>query len=327
MELCDIMSKNRKGYSVKELYRGLRREIMKKLALLCCCLIAVLVFGCGTPSEVPEEKCAHGSYEKGSERYVKGKTCNDPLTKYAICNDCGEEVRVGKVESRWKCTSDSAKKPEVVKKATCTEEGISQWTCIECGAVRQFVVEKIEHQYLHFFEEDTPRCVGCGMNAPQIPVDHVHEYECTWMDEYRNEIFNHYVGGRNYKCKECDASYSECFDEHGVFDAEAVLRKLQKEARDMGYVVVLDEGVFPFNGDGQRLYSAISFKDTSSFEYVSDLTELGKKLLQSALDYYSPASDVYMYIRVDSDFDWATTYFRVELYFIGRDYYNESVMR
>ena len=300
---------------------------MKKLALLCCCLIAVLVFGCGTPSEEPDEKCPHGSYEKGSERYVKGKTCNDPLTKYAICNDCGEEVRVGKVESRWKCTSDSAKKPEVVKKATCTEDGISQWTCIECGAVRQFVVEKIEHLYLHFFEEDTPRCVDCGLHLQEVAADHEHEYEETGSHEYRHEIFNHYVGVRYFGCKHCEDGYSECFDEYGVFEAEAALRKLQKEAQEMGFVVVLDEDKFPFYIDSQHLFRSISHNETSSMEFVADMVDIGKDALNEAASYYSPTSDCYMFIKVNCVYSGSATRFSVDVYFAFRNRFNESWLR
>ena len=74
---------------------------MKKKIFISCFvgLIGFLCCGCGVSSLLGKNVCPHENYEIGKVRYEHGPCCEDQMTVYTICKDCGEEVIAGTIPS------------------------------------------------------------------------------------------------------------------------------------------------------------------------------------------------------------------------------------
>ena len=104
-----------------------------------------------------------------------------------ICPDCGTEN-----ESRY-CTNCGKLSPlehvhswgewELIKEASCTEEGLEQRVCSEDAThVETRSVEKLEHQWIDATYTQPKTCVLCGAQSGNVK-GYIGNLDGTWSEE------------------------------------------------------------------------------------------------------------------------------------------------
>ena len=145
---------------------------MKKyLMLIFVMLICFTLIGCKEPENPgtvipPIEE--HDCYEFQSE-WIDDEpfTCGETGYQHTICTKCGELVEMQKIMKRHEYNE------ELVKEATCTEDGITKRTCINCNLEQEIKIYRTGHE------------IG-GIAITKQPTSSA-------------------IGQRAVKCKNCDA--------------------------------------------------------------------------------------------------------------------------
>jgi hypothetical protein len=291
---------------------------MKKCFLVCLILALLCFNGCEqaqqstepTPTAeqtqptvqttVPEPtQCKHEDLLTTfirEETYLDyGGSCEDPTHVYNQCRDCGEFVFVRDEPSELECVY-TGNIDEVIKEATCTEDGLFTFTCRNCGKLRERTEPSKGHQYYWFWGEDTPRCSGCGLLQEDFCN---HEYELSFSTEPNGHI----PGKRCYQCKNCEKEKLEYFDKYGDYDLRAVKDAVTAKLQALGFQVLEDYDL----ASSTVVYKAhdkIHCKDTNSKKAPQQLIELSDDVIHKLLyhnrlgEYGSDPANYYAWVRV-----------------------------
>lgn len=271
---------------------------MKKLSLLFVILAVLCFAGCDNEqpqnsepvstteqtqptvqTTVPEPtQCKHENLFTTfirEETYLDyGGSCEDPTHVYNKCRDCGEFVFVRDDPSGLECVYTGVK-DEVIKEATCTEEGLFTFTCRNCGKLRERTQPSKGHQYYLFWGEDVPRCAGCDLLQEDFCN---HEYELSFSTEPEG----HFPGKRNYQCKHCGKEKVECFDKYGDYDLRTVKDEVTAKLQALGFQVLEDcdtsQSVHVY-----KAFDSIHCKETNSKKATQQLLELSDDVIYQLL--------------------------------------------
>jgi hypothetical protein len=290
---------------------------MKKRLFLLGMLIALTCVSCrGVTSSEDKETpvCAHENFEPDSKRYEGGPACSDPVSVYMTCSDCGEEVKTEEVESKRKCSCGYDDK-ELVRKPTCTEEGLVTWNCSTCNTEYSYSMEKKPHYYLHFYGEEFPRCIECG----QIDETETCKHEYEQMDEL--ECSEYDPGKILYKCRHCDAEHTEYYDKYGKYELDTVLQELQKKAQQLGAQVVVDYEKLFSHYNTERNSVTVRYRKTTSETATSALLEQMDALFAPMKEGHSDLSEMYVCVQIGFDYGMTGPVFYVEILYIHKNLY------
>ena len=134
---------------------------MKKyLMLIFVMLICFTLIGCKEPENPgtvnpPIEE--HDCYEFQSE-WIDDEpfTCGETGYQHTLCTKCGELVEMQKIMKRHEYNE------EIVKEATCTEDGITKRTCINCNLEQEIKTYRTGHEIggLAITKQPTASAIG-----------------------------------------------------------------------------------------------------------------------------------------------------------------------
>lgn len=115
------------------------KVIISMLAVSATLALGAFMGGCSLSDKIEQWRCDH---ENITENVVIDPTCYEKGELKETCDDCGKTWTedIEKVAHTW---NDG----EVVVEATCTETGITRYTCtVEgCEAVEDRITDKVEH--------------------------------------------------------------------------------------------------------------------------------------------------------------------------------------
>lgn len=116
-----------------------KKVIISMLAVSTTLALGAFMGGCSLSDKIEQWRCDH---ENITENVVIDPTCYEKGEMKETCDDCGKTWTedIAKVAHTW---NDG----EVVVEATCTETGITRYTCtVEgCEAVEDRITDKLEH--------------------------------------------------------------------------------------------------------------------------------------------------------------------------------------
>lgn len=116
-----------------------KKALISMLAVTATLALGAFMGGCSLSDNIKQWKCDH---ENITENVVIDPTCYEKGELKETCDDCGKTWTedIAKVAHTW---NDG----EVVVEATCTETGITRYTCtVEgCEAVEDRITDKLEH--------------------------------------------------------------------------------------------------------------------------------------------------------------------------------------
>lgn len=132
-----------------------KKVIISMLAVTATLALGAFMGGCSLSDKIEQWKCDH---ENITENVVIDPTCYEKGELKETCDDCGKTWTedIEKVAHTW---NDG----EVVVEATCTETGITRYTCtVEgCEAVEDRITDKIEHTRVEM-PAVAPTCTTVG---------------------------------------------------------------------------------------------------------------------------------------------------------------------
>lgn len=132
-----------------------KKVIISMLAVSATLALGAFMGGCSLSDKIEQWKCDH---ENITENVVIDPTCYEKGEMKETCDDCGKTWTedIEKVAHTW---NDG----EVVVEATCTETGITRYTCtVEgCEAVEDRVTDKVEHTRVEM-PAVVPTCTTVG---------------------------------------------------------------------------------------------------------------------------------------------------------------------
>ena len=196
---------------------------MKRLAVLLSVLLMLVLcvtalVACNPPEPDPETPCTH-EWVAGS--FTVKPICGE-LTegkRQYVCSLCGETKEETVTNEATKCAWESN---AVTKEATCTEDGILTYTCVNCGDTNDRAIVKLGHKldiYNAEVDYDANKrqipCVQCdytvekeayvlysdfGAVGDGVAEDHeairdAHRYANEWgIDVWADEGATYYIG-------------------------------------------------------------------------------------------------------------------------------------
>ncbi|MBE7101291.1 MAG: hypothetical protein E7364_06745 [Clostridiales bacterium] len=132
-----------------------KKVIISMLAVSATLALGAFMGGCSLSDKIEQWRCDH---ENITENVVIDPTCYEKGELKETCDDCGKTWTedIEKVAHTW---NDG----EVVVEATCTETGITRYTCtVEgCEAVEDRVTDKVEHTRVEM-PAVAPTCTTVG---------------------------------------------------------------------------------------------------------------------------------------------------------------------
>ena len=132
-----------------------KKVLISMLAVSATLALGAFMGGCSLSDKIEQWKCDH---ENITENVVIDPTCYEKGELKETCDDCGKTWTedIEKVAHTW---NDG----EVVVEATCTETGITRYTCtVEgCEAVEDRITDKIEHTRVEM-PAVAPTCTTVG---------------------------------------------------------------------------------------------------------------------------------------------------------------------
>lgn len=132
-----------------------KKVIISMLAVAATLALGAFMGGCSLSDKIDQWKCDH---ENITENVVIDPTCYEKGELKETCDDCGKTWTedIAKVAHTW---NDG----EVVVEATCTETGITRYTCtVEgCEAVEDRITDKVEHTRVEM-PAVAPTCTTAG---------------------------------------------------------------------------------------------------------------------------------------------------------------------
>ena len=273
---------------------------MKKAFLFGLVIALFLISGCQDNSniatEAPTEACQHPQNAiVGDPKYESGQYCTDEVSIYSMCGICQEYILRGTMPSELDCRTQDGT-GTIVREPTCTELGLAEGNCDKCGKSLQWDIPMIKHEYCWFYPDRAPSCAACGY----VQETCLHDYAFIGQDGYSDQN----PGKRYYRCKICNDSNTEVYDEFGVFQLDNVRESINMAAKDAGFTVVLDYNLI----DGADVYSindVIAYDKLNSSDAEHTLTKMGMDLLGQVIAYHSGADDLsqyYLTVKVEYQF-------------------------
>ena len=132
-----------------------KKVIISMLAVTATLALGAFMGGCSLSDKIEQWRCDH---ENITENVVIDPTCYEKGELKKTCDDCGKTWTedIEKVAHTW---NDG----EVVVEATCTETGITRYTCtVEgCEAVEDRITDKLEHTRVEM-PAVAPTCTTAG---------------------------------------------------------------------------------------------------------------------------------------------------------------------